>query len=206
MREVLHKDRQKVINLLTAAFARNRSVNLIIKAGDHKEKRIGGLMEYALEESRRANGAFISENEEGALLFTRPKRKSPFSAGSLFSALKFIFTVTGIFNLKKVLSREKYIKNKHPEKDFIYLWFLGLSPDHQGKGYGSALLSKLLLLAGKEKLPVYLETSTPENLPFYKRHGFNIYHEWTCPKAGYPLWFLMWEGSHTPDECIKIQG
>lgn len=206
MREILPKDRQKVISLLTAAFVHNRSVNYIINGRNRKESHIRGLMEFALAESRRAKGAFISENEKGALLFTRPKRQERISAGSVLASLKFIFTVTGIFSLQKVLKREKYIKNKHPEKDFIYLWFVGISPDYQKKEHVSILLSELILLSDRENLPVCLETSTPENIPFYERHGFSIYHEWNCPKAGFPLWFLRREALPTPDERIKIQG
>lgn len=193
MRKALPEDWPKVAHLLTAAFLHNRSVNWIIKKGGQKEKQIKGLTEYALEESSRANGAWITEDEKGALLFTRPNQKSGKGLAAMLSSLKLALSVIGLFRLPQVLRREKYVKNKHPKEDFIYLWFIGVDPGYQGHGVGSTILLELLALADLENLPVYLETSTPENLHFYKKHHFKVYHEWQDPKAGFPVWFLKRE-------------
>lgn len=56
-------------------------------------------------------------------------------------------------------------------------WFLGtlaVHPDHQGVGVGSALLGDGLAQADLDCQPVSLQASTPENVEFYERHGFEV--------------------------------
>ena len=66
-----------------------------------------------------------------------------------------------------------------------YLDFVGTSNKARGKGLGSLLLEAGL----SHGLPVYLESSNPRNLGFYKRHGFQVTGE-PVMKAGPPQWTL----------------
>lgn len=68
-----------------------------------------------------------------------------------------------------------------------YLWFIGVDPDFQNTGIGSILLDELVEDSKFKKRPIYLETSTLKNLPWYKKFGFNIYHE---ADLSYKLFFL----------------
>lgn len=60
----------------------------------------------------------------------------------------------------------------HPEEPHWYLPLIGVEPLHQGRGYGSALMRHALLVCDRGRIPAYLESSNPRNLPFYERHGF----------------------------------
>ncbi|WP_454859298.1 GNAT family N-acetyltransferase [Promicromonospora soli] len=56
-------------------------------------------------------------------------------------------------------------------------WFLAtlvVHPDHQGTGIGSALLRDGLAQADRRGHPITLQASTPENVRFYERHGFEV--------------------------------
>ncbi|WP_051433020.1 GNAT family N-acetyltransferase [Promicromonospora kroppenstedtii] len=56
-------------------------------------------------------------------------------------------------------------------------WFLAtlvVHPEHQGAGIGSALLRDGLKQADRRGHTVILQTSTPENVRFYERHGFEV--------------------------------
>ena len=56
-------------------------------------------------------------------------------------------------------------------------WFLAtlaVQPEHQGTGIGSALLRDGLAQADRHGHPVTVQTSTPENVRFYERHGFEV--------------------------------
>lgn len=62
----------------------------------------------------------------------------------------------------------------HPREPHWYLPLIGVDPTIQNKGYGSALLEHALSACDREKLPAYLESSNPRNIPLYERHGFEV--------------------------------
>jgi GNAT superfamily N-acetyltransferase len=65
------------------------------------------------------------------------------------------------------------LERNHPyEPDHLYLAFLGVVPDHQGMGVGSALLRSVLDRADREGTPAYLEATSARNRALYERHGF----------------------------------
>jgi GNAT superfamily N-acetyltransferase len=89
------------------------------------------------------------------------------------------------------------LERNHPyEPDHLYLAFLGVVPDHQGTGIGSALLRSVLDRADREGTPAYLEATSARNRALYERHGFVAVRElrisdcppltamWREPQAG----------------------
>jgi GNAT superfamily N-acetyltransferase len=71
-----------------------------------------------------------------------------------------------------------------------YLALLGTATEHQGKGVGSALLQPILDRCDAEGIGAYLESSKDRNVPYYRRHGFEVVEEIQLPK-GPPVW-TMW--------------
>jgi ribosomal protein S18 acetylase RimI-like enzyme len=51
---------------------------------------------------------------------------------------------------------------------------LGVDVSRQGKGLGSLLMKHALQRVDAARLPAYLESSNPRNIPFYERHGFEV--------------------------------
>ncbi|MBY0532897.1 MAG: GNAT family N-acetyltransferase [Xanthobacteraceae bacterium] len=60
----------------------------------------------------------------------------------------------------------------HPKEPHWYLPLIGADPAHQGKGYGAALMAHAVKRCDESRLPAYLESSNPGNVPFYERFGF----------------------------------
>lgn len=61
----------------------------------------------------------------------------------------------------------------HPHTEHhLYLACLGVRPDRQCGGLGSTLLRHRLSQADAERLPAYLEASSPRSRGLYLRHGF----------------------------------
>ncbi|MFD6445840.1 GNAT family N-acetyltransferase [Promicromonospora sp. NPDC060204] len=73
-------------------------------------------------------------------------------------------------------------------------WFLGtlvVLPERQGTGVGSALLRDGLAQADAAGQPVSLQTSTTQNVEFYKRYGFEVTRTFAELYPGSPpLWNL----------------
>lgn len=77
-----------------------------------------------------------------------------------------------------------------PEKHW-YLWVLGVRPELQGRGVGTALLEPTLERAQAAGLPVYLEAITEENVAYYEHRGFEVVAAGTIPGRDFPYWCMV---------------
>ena len=88
------------------------------------------------------------------------------------------------------------MEQHHPKVPHWYLGTLGTDPPYQGRGVGSALLRPVLERCDEEGTPAYLESSKASNIPFYRRHGFEVTKELEVP--GGPVLWLMWRAPLGP--------
>ncbi|MCC7369504.1 MAG: GNAT family N-acetyltransferase [Chloroflexi bacterium] len=65
-----------------------------------------------------------------------------------------------------------------------YLNILGVRPERQRTGLGSALLASMLARLDMAGLPAYLDTGRTENVAYYERHGFRLAAEAHDPLTG----------------------
>ena len=105
--------------------------------------------------------------------------------------LPAMISVTGR-NLPRLFAVLNLIEKKHPKQPgHYYLAVLGVEPEHQGRGFGSALMQPVLARCDRERIPAYLESSKRRNVVLYERHGFRVVEELRLPKNGPPIW-RMW--------------
>lgn len=97
-------------------------------------------------------------------------------------------------NALRGLGRMEKAHDAHP--DHYYLAVLGTRPDRQGAGLGSALLAPVLERCDEEGVGAYLESSKEQNIPYYRRHGFEVVGEVDFP-SGPRLW-PMWRDPRPP--------
>lgn len=83
------------------------------------------------------------------------------------------------------------MKEHHPEEPHWYLGIIGSDPAVRGSGFGHALMSSRLDRCDAEYAPAYLESSNPDNIPYYQRFGFEVTGELALPEGGPSLW-PMW--------------
>ncbi|HEY7342005.1 MAG TPA: GNAT family N-acetyltransferase [Ktedonobacterales bacterium] len=69
-----------------------------------------------------------------------------------------------------------------------YLALLGVDRDLHGQGVGSRLLQPILARADAEGVYCYLETYNPTNVPFYRKHGFEVVVEDVESSSGVRFW------------------
>ena len=83
------------------------------------------------------------------------------------------------------------MKENHPEEPHWYLGIIGSDPTVRGGGFGHALMDSRLDRCDAEYAPAYLESSNPDNIPYYQRFGFEVTGELALPEGGPSLW-PMW--------------
>jgi len=72
-----------------------------------------------------------------------------------------------------------------------YLAAIGVDPERQGEGLGSALVWAGIHRADKEGASVYLETETEGNVGFYQNLGFEVLEQTTAVGLDLPLWLML---------------
>jgi ribosomal protein S18 acetylase RimI-like enzyme len=83
------------------------------------------------------------------------------------------------------------VEAAHAERpEHYYLAVLGTHPDCQCEGIGSALLAPVLATCDTTGVGAYLESSKQANIPFYRRHGFEVVGEVGLPSGPsiWPMW------------------
>ena len=83
------------------------------------------------------------------------------------------------------------MKKHHPDEPHWYLAMIGSDPTFRGQGFAHALLTERLAQVDAEHAPAYLESSNPDNVPYYQRFGFEVTGELVVPDGGPTLW-AMW--------------
>ncbi|MET0474642.1 MAG: GNAT family N-acetyltransferase [Mycobacterium sp.] len=94
-------------------------------------------------------------------------------------------------SLRRGMVAEEMMKAAHPEEPHWYLAIIGSDPDVRGKGFGQALMRSRLDRCDAEHSPAYLESSNPDNVPYYERFGFEVRGELNLPDGG-PSLIPMW--------------
>jgi ribosomal protein S18 acetylase RimI-like enzyme len=108
--------------------------------------------------------------------------------------LRLMPAMLGVFrrHLPRVVRALTVLEAGHPrEPPHYYLPFIGVDPEWQGRGLGSALLAPILEHCDRERVPAFLEPSTPRNRALYERHGFVVTEEFRLGRTAPPQW-RMW--------------
>jgi GNAT superfamily N-acetyltransferase len=182
-------DKRLIVDILSNAFDDNKSVNFVVKNDGQRKRRIRALMEYAFDRCHNFGEVWLSVDLKACALVLFPVDQ-PFSFRALFWDLNLLFRATGVSRTAKILNREKHIKINHPGNPFCHLWFIGVYPSEQSKGYGTVMLENIIKRFEQRGLPIYLETSVERNIPWYERSGFTIYN---TIKFDYTLFLLKRE-------------
>ena len=159
----------------------------------NEQRREAGLRVYFRTQMRADylpfGGCYTTEGYAGSAIWAPAGKPLHTGLGGILTMLPVLPFVAS--NLGTTLRLLALIESKHPHEPHWYLATLGTAVDRQGTGVGSALLRPVLEHCDAEGIPCYLESSKERNLPFYRRHGFEVVEEVPLPGDGPPVW-TMW--------------
>lgn len=179
MRLAEKKDKKRIVDIICESYDSNPSVNWVIKNDKHRARRIRVLAEYAFDMAYRRKGVYISSNNEGiTICYKYNVRKE--SLGDYIGQAKLALFSIGVSRALKILKREGYTKKTRPANgEFLYFWFWGVSDKARGSSAAKESKDYIFELSKNLQLPIYLETSVPQNKRVYERYGFETYDTWT---------------------------
>jgi ribosomal protein S18 acetylase RimI-like enzyme len=129
-------------------------------------------------------GAFRNGDLAGVAVTFAPGRYPPPRRTDL--RYVFAFLAAGPGPIVRGLKTGAVQDQGHPTDEHAYLWFLAVDPTKQRSGVGRALLARVFEDA---EAPVYLDTSNPDNVPYYASAGFKEIGRGMLPRST-PMWFM----------------
>ena len=127
---------------------------------------------------------WITDDHAGAALWSPPGRgQLTFGQGMRMIGSLILDLRWGLFRQIEVENQLTSIKERH-----WYLNTIGVAAGRRGEGLGSALMSPMLERCDRDRLPIYLNTNTQENVAFYRKRGFEVIHETDVGRGRSHLW------------------
>ncbi len=83
-----------------------------------------------------------------------------------------------------------WVGEHEPDEPLLYLSHVGVAPERQGEGLGTALMHDGLSAADRVGVPSWLETSKSENARYYEAFGFRTVADEDAPGGGPHIWFM----------------
>jgi GNAT superfamily N-acetyltransferase len=183
-------DKARIVKVLCESFPNDPQTNYILGSAGNRATKLKRLMAYAFEYGMVKGNVEISDDGNAAAIW-KNRHSGTMSVHLLVESILFLLTY-GPSGLQRISAMEKRIAAFYPDNvSFNYLWILGTDPQQQGKGYGSAILTKAIREQELNKIPLYLETSSEANVKYYERKGFSLYHSIVLDSATSLTIYLM---------------
>jgi GNAT superfamily N-acetyltransferase len=91
--------------------------------------------------------------------------------------------------LARSLRAQRIFEKWYREYDHFLVMLFAVSPARQRAGLGRRLMSEALARADADRIPAFLWTSNPDNLPYYRSHGYDVIGESSIP-GGARSWYM----------------
>jgi len=158
-----------VVATIVTAFAADPVARWMYPEPAHYLKHFPGFVRAFAGRAFDHNCAHHLTGFEGAALWLPPDVQP--DEGAIAELLER--TVAGE-KQPAVLSIFEQMASFHPAELHWYLPMIGVDPVRQRRGCGAVLLRHALHQCDRERRAAYLESSNPENIPLYERHGFTL--------------------------------
>ena len=149
--------------------------------------------------ARRYGKVYTTPDVTG-VIFSLPPEHTKISMWEYIKS-GFLLTplIMGFRNYKRARDCERFVEETQERimklRPHYYLWGLAVDINQKAKGISSALMQPVLDRADQEEMPVYLETHSEANIPYYRRHGFELIASETIPMHNLSFWCMVRESN-----------
>jgi ribosomal protein S18 acetylase RimI-like enzyme len=155
---------------------------------ERRSRQLPPFFSLFVETLFRYHEIYTDEDLSSAALWVPPEEKpTPEDAEQEFG--ERMEEIAGV-DIERLFQVSKVIEEHHPPGSYYFLQFMGVDPERQGQGIGSALLRLVLERSDRQQQWAYLDATSERNKQLYERHGFEAEAEYG-PEGGPPLW-PMW--------------
>ena len=182
--ETTPNDLDTILDILADAFAEDPVMKWVTPKPSYRryafELTVPSCLPHGL--------TYVARDGSGAASWLPPGEPldSPVSPGVFWKGLTEYGRGSLLLGLATLVQTQK----RHPEEPHYYLFTIGTRRSARGRGVGGALMRAVLDKCDAERMPAYLESSNIANLPFYRRHGFEVVDELKLVMGGPTLWLM----------------
>jgi ribosomal protein S18 acetylase RimI-like enzyme len=174
-RHALQADLERLAASLASAFAQDPVMQWIFADASTRQASLETWMRFNLDMGLTRGHTYLAGGGQAAAIWSPPDV-------SLFDAHwgpAMASTTTELVGERaaEVMQALSQTFTAAPDEPFFYLFVLGVHADAQGQGLGADLITPVLEVCDREGISAHLESSNPNNLSFYQRHGFEVTHE-----------------------------
>ena len=193
-RRATREDLPTLAALLARAFARDPYFGWLAGEASERNQRMRDAWLAVLRfASAGLSETWTNPARTGVALWIPPGRR-PSSLVDGFRLLPAYARLTGWRRLREASAAVEFLEGRrraHTGGPHYYLSALGVEPELQGQGIGSALLDPVLAAADSAGVPAYLETATARNVLLYERNGFAVVEELVLPRTDIHGWLML---------------
>lgn len=178
--------------MLTRAFTHDPFFSYLAGRAPERNQRMRdgwtGILRYA---SARLEHTWTTDDLVGVAVWLPPGHRTP-----LRDSLRLVPEMARFVGWRRMrLATDAFEvlegrRRHHVPGAHFYLSVLGVEPDHQGTGIGTALMAPVLDRCDRERLPAYLETAAARNVLLYERVGFEVVEELILPRTDIRGWLM----------------
>ena len=190
VRKATSTDRSRLTAVMARAFDDDPFANWFAAQDKRRARRILDFMDTAFQITAQHGFTYTTDDLQGGAYWTPPGKNKMGVMDQLRVMPGMVRTAT-LRRVPTVIAGLNAVEKKHPTEPHFYLLALGVEPDLQGRGLGTALMAPVLQKCDTERIPAYLESSKEKNVPLYERNGFKVTERIDIPNGGPPVW-LMW--------------
>jgi ribosomal protein S18 acetylase RimI-like enzyme len=195
IRELAAKDHARAVATIGAAFEADPMFGWMFPLAETRSNLSRAFADVPVRYGLRFGRVTESSGTRAVAIWIPPER--PFSVLGMVRCGFFAMPVRiGFGPFLRFMSANdvmgRYHKKHMPQRHW-YLFAVGVAPEAQGQGLGSALIREGLGLADAAGHPCYLETSNERNLAYYERFGFRVLGTAPLGKDGPPGWAMRRE-------------
>jgi ribosomal protein S18 acetylase RimI-like enzyme len=192
-------DIEKASLVLGKAFHDDPLWSQVVPDEAERKQKLPLLFEMLLRYALRYGEVYASsENLEGIVILL-PYDKADMTFWRLLRCGAWRLLRTGMKlgrktgnRIGQILAPMSKAQEEILKEGYLYLQTIGVSPELQGQGFGGKLLRAIIKYADNEAIRIYLE-ATEENVPLYKKFGFQVVKEINLSTIDLSGWAMVRE-------------